>query len=115
MRILIAERSLFIADRLIMNLNVLPGIEVTTHVSNPAGVIESLGKILPDVVIVDPHIGGNEGMELLRSIKRQRPGAVLIVMTNMFCPAHRRRCLEAGADYFLDKSNDFDRLPELMR
>jgi DNA-binding NarL/FixJ family response regulator len=115
MKILIAESSLLIADRLTRTLGELPGIGTIIHASDVAGILLSVEEQRPDVAIVDPHLAGREGIKLLKNIKRQRPALVLIALSNFFNGAHGRRCLEAGADYFLDKSNEFDRVPELIR
>jgi DNA-binding NarL/FixJ family response regulator len=115
MRILIAERSLLIVDRLTRTLNELPRMKGITHASTAAGVIRSLMEQQPDVAIVDPDIEGNGGIGLLKNIKHQRPAVVLIVLSNSACSAHRRRCLKAGADFFLDKSHEFDQVPHLIQ
>jgi DNA-binding NarL/FixJ family response regulator len=115
MRILIAESSLLIADRLTRTLNELPRMRTITHATTVAGVIRALKEKRPHVAIVDPHIADSEGLELLKDIKRHRPAMVLIVLSNFFYRSHRRKCLAAGADYFLDKSNEFDRVPQLIR
>jgi DNA-binding NarL/FixJ family response regulator len=114
MKILIADGSLEIADRLASALKELPGIGIITHASDAAGVVSSIKVDRPDVAIVDPRIAGNGGIELLRSIKRLRPRVVLIVVSNLICRAHGRRCLKAGADYFLDKSTEFNRVIEVV-
>ena len=115
MKILIAESSLLIAERLTRSLNELPGIENIMHASDVAEVLCSINGQLPDVAIVDPRIAGSKGVELLKNIKRQGPRVFLIVLSNSFYRVHRRRCLEAGADYFLDKSNEFNLVPGLVR
>jgi DNA-binding NarL/FixJ family response regulator len=115
MKILIAESSMLIAERLTRTLNDLPGIQNITHASDAAAVLCSIEGQRPDVTIVDPHIAGREGVELLKNIKRRRPTVIVIVLSNCVSRVHGRKCLEAGADYFLDKSNEFDRVPELIQ
>lgn len=115
MTILIAENSLLVAERLIRMLNEVPGPTTITHASNFAAVARAIDVYCPEVVIVDPRLAGSEGMNLLREIRRQRPSAMMIVLSNAICFAHRCRCLEAGADYFLDKTKEFDRVPAIIQ
>ena len=115
MRILIAESSLLIVDRLTRSLKELPRIITITYASTAADVIRSVVEQRPDVAIVDPDIAGRGGIDLLKNIKRQRLAVVLIVLSNSFCSAHRHRCLKAGADFFLDKSHEFDQVPHLIQ
>lgn len=106
---------MLIADRITKTLNDLPGTNTVTVALDVEGVLCSIEAQRPDVAIVDPHMAGREGVALLKNIKRRRPRALLIVLSNCVCPVHGRRCFEAGADYFLDKSNEFDRVPELIQ
>lgn len=59
-------------------------------------------------VILDVHVPGIavDGVGRLRAAL---PGAVLIVLTNEASALHRRDCLARGADYFFDKSHEFER------
>jgi len=38
----------------------------------------------------------------------------VIVLTNYPYPGYRQKCLQAGADFFLDKSAEFDQIPALF-
>jgi len=48
-------------------------------------------------------------------IKRQKPSVRVIVLTNYPYPQYRKRCMELGAEFFLDKSTEFDRLPAVLQ
>jgi DNA-binding NarL/FixJ family response regulator len=39
---------------------------------------------------------------------------MVIILTNYPYPAFRQKCLDAGADFFLDKSTEFDQIPALF-
>lgn len=114
MTILIAESSPLIADRLTRTLKELPGFKTITHAADITHVMCALRKHRPSVVIVDPHIAGSGGMKLLKNIKRPQRTLVLIVLSNFACSSHRRSCLKAGADHYLDKSTEFDRVAQLI-
>jgi len=115
MKILVVENSSVIADRMIRTLKELPGDVEIAHATDVSELMWSLHRHRPAVVIVDPHIAGRRGMELLRGIKHRHPKVALIVLSNLSCAVHRRRCMKAGADCFLDKSTEFDHLAKLIR
>ena len=48
----------------------------------------------------------------LRNRATGRP--VAIIFTNYDLPEYRRQAVALGADHFLDKARDFERLPELL-
>jgi CheY-like chemotaxis protein len=37
------------------------------------------------------------------------------MLTAFAYPQYRRKCLEAGADFFLDKTTEFERVAEVLR
>jgi DNA-binding NarL/FixJ family response regulator len=59
-------------------------------------------------VVIDVHVAGF-GADGLAELRRELPRAVLIVLTNEASTQHRRACLACGADFFFDKSHEFDR------
>ena len=54
------------------------------------------------------------GMEVLAQVKEEEPPPVIIMLTNYPYPQYRRKCIEAGADYFFDKSTEFRKVAEVL-
>jgi DNA-binding NarL/FixJ family response regulator len=50
------------------------------------------------------------GLEVLAIVKREPLPPVVIVLTNHPHERYRSECLRNGADFFFDKSSDFDRV-----
>ena len=75
-------------------------------------VIDGVAELRPDVLILDMAMPGGGGFNVLQAVKQQPSTPLVIVLTNH--PAYRKRCLEAGADYFFDKSAEFDQLLALL-
>lgn len=68
----------------------------------------------PAIVLLDIHMPGKGGMELLAYIKEQHPDTIVIILTNETGGNFRERCRELGAAAFLDKTNEIMRLPVLL-
>jgi DNA-binding NarL/FixJ family response regulator len=68
----------------------------------------------PDAVIVDVHVDVDMGIAGLRRLRRAVPDATIVVLTNEATEFHRGECVRAGADFFFDKSVDFDRAVEVV-
>jgi two-component system OmpR family response regulator len=64
---------------------------------------------MPDVLILDMAMPGGSGYDVLQAVK-QGPCAPLIIVGLTNFPAYRQKSLEAGADYFFDKSAEYDQL-----
>jgi DNA-binding NarL/FixJ family response regulator len=77
--------------------------------------LEAIRTLEPDVVILDIRMPGGSGIDVLKALKRERPAAYAIMLTNYPYPQYRQRCRDAGADFFLEKSSEFDRLPEIIQ
>jgi CheY-like chemotaxis protein len=59
----------------------------------------------PDMVLLDVRLPDGNGLDLARSIRRERPGSRpwIIVLSASVLPAERADALAAGADDFLAK------------
>jgi DNA-binding NarL/FixJ family response regulator len=55
-----------------------------------------------------------DGLEVVAAAKRLTPQPAVVVLTNYGYDQLRSTCLEAGADLFLDKRTEFDRLPAIV-
>jgi DNA-binding response OmpR family regulator len=66
--------------------------------------VEEIQLSRPDVVVLDipaPHRGGIQG---LREIRRKTPSAIIITFTADPSVVLQEVCLEAGANYYLHKT-----------
>jgi len=106
--VFLVEDSEVIRERLLYMLGEVPGTEVVGHAETADSAVAQIAAIRPAVVVLDVKLKESSGMQVLRVIKQQMPRIVVIVLTNYASPVFRKRYEEAGADYFLDKSNEFE-------
>ncbi len=69
----------------------------------------------PDLVLLDIRLPGKSGMQLLEQINESEADCRVIMNSNYTNEHYRQQCIELGADYFLDKTNDFEIVPQLVR
>ena len=67
-----------------------------------------------DILLLDINMPGKSGIELLRNIRAQTTVSEVVMLTNHSEDYYREQCRELGAKYFLDKSNDFLQVPEIV-
>ncbi len=114
MRVFLVDDSTILRDRVCSLISdITPDIGIVGQANNPREVVESVQALRPDVVILDLRLPGN-GLDVLQDIKRNTPPPVVIIFTNYPFPQYRQRCLEAGAEFFFDKSTEFDKLKETL-
>ena len=115
MRLLIADDSELIVDRLIASLQAIKGVEVLDRAGTVEEASEAVRTLRPDVVILDMQMPGGTGLDVLATMKRDQVSCVVIVLTNFAYPQYRRKCLASGANFFLDKSTEFDKVGDVLR
>ena len=115
LRVLIADDSTFIRERLPAMLLDIPGIEVVGQAKNGAEALDLVRALNPDVVILDIRMPRMTGIEVLQKLKKDKTAPVVIMLTSYPYPQYREKCQEAGADFFFDKSTDFDKLFALLK
>jgi CheY-like chemotaxis protein len=59
---------------------------------------------VPDLILMDIKLPGENGLELTRKIKGSCPDVSIIIFTNHDLPEYRVAAFESGADFFLSKS-----------
>ena len=102
-----------IRARLVARLEELPGAEV--HQATRADEALALCRALRvEAVLLDLHMPGKWGLAIVASLKALHPPPVVVVMTGHPTAHHRRSSLAAGADYFFDKSHEFERALEVL-
>lgn len=114
MKTFIVEDSLMIRERLRSMMASIPNIELVGETDNEIDAVQGIGRVCPDVVILDLVLANGSGMEVLRRIKGQPPASKVIVLTNHGYPQYQKKCMELGADYFMDKSREIETLSDLL-
>jgi DNA-binding NarL/FixJ family response regulator len=79
----------------------------------PQAVVDILA-LRPDSVLLDLKLKGSNGLQVLQAVHRQMPEVAFVVLTNQSESQYRTACHRAGASYFLDKSTEFDRVPQVI-
>ena|ERR1044072_7206739 len=108
-RILVVDDDPAILDALEQMLRD-EGYEVETTVKDGRYVEESLGRGLPDLIILDMLLSGHDGRDICRTLKsRPETTRIPIIMISAH-PSAEATSLAAGADDFLAKPFNVDAL-----
>ncbi|HEV2913747.1 MAG TPA: response regulator transcription factor [Pyrinomonadaceae bacterium] len=113
--IFIVDDSKAIRERLAKMLSEIDGVKVIGEASNAAEAVTGIRTLKPKVVILDIQMPDGNGIEVLKIIKQEKPAPLVMMMTNHSSAYYREKCLKLGADYFLDKARDFEKLVEIFK
>ena len=114
LKVYVVDDSELVRERLIDMVSEIEEVEVVGETGDLREAKASIGQLRPDAVILDIRLPDGNGITLLRHMKRERPAATVIVLTNYPYPQYREECLDAGADYFLYKATEFDKVGEIL-
>lgn len=118
LKIATVEDAPVVADRLKSMLAEMSYIEFAGNATNISDAMHLINDKRPGVVILDIHLKENapakSGIDLLANIRSVYPHMKIIMLTNLSSQQYRTRCHALGADYFFDKTNDFEKLPETL-
>jgi two-component system, NarL family, response regulator DevR len=109
------EDSPVVRERLVELLEGEPGVAVIGQYEDALSAIDGIRDGNVDVILLDIKLRGSSGIQVMQVLAREAPQIKVIVLTNYAEPQYRVRFLDAGALAVLDKSNEFHRVPELLR
>ena len=114
LKVLLVEDSRVLAERLIELIHQTASADLVGHVDNERDAIAFLKKRNIDVVILDLQLRQGTGFGVLKSLLDALHKPRVLVLTNYDLPEYRRQATQLGADYFLDKSREYHRVPEIL-
>ncbi len=113
MRVLVVDDSPAIRARLLRLLSDVGGV-APAEASGAEQALEHVRHQGTDLVILDLHMPGTSGLQVLPLLKAAACAPTVVVLTSHPTERHRRQCMALGADYFFDKSRDFARVLDVI-
>ena len=114
LRVLLVDDSASVRRRLALLLEEMGEVQVV-EAADVASALEEARRLGPDVVVLDIRLrGGETGLAVLDVLERLEEPPLVIVLTNHPAEHYRRWCRQHGADYFFDKSTEFEKVPQVL-
>jgi DNA-binding NarL/FixJ family response regulator len=113
--VFLVEDSLEIRARLAETIRGIEGAELVGEAGTVRSAIDGIRGAHPRAVILDLQLEDGSGLEVLKAVHPAAPEMHVAVLTNYATDQHRRACMSAGAEFFLDKSSDFPRIREIVQ
>lgn len=114
MRVYVVDDSPLVRERLVALLSEVPGVDVVGSAENAEEGIAGIVLKRPDVAILDIRMPSGSGISVLEEVKKREDAPTVIMLTNYPYPQYRKKCMDAGADYFFDKSSEFHKVTEVL-
>ena len=110
----IVEDSAPIRVRLAELLAAMQGVRLVGESASASDAIAGILRTRPDSVLLDLKLMDRTGLDVMHAVRPKAPEITFVVLTNHSESQYRDACMEAGARYFLDKSQDFGRVPAVL-
>jgi len=116
MKVYVVEDSAAVRERLVEMIRGLKDMEVVGEAVSFGEAVAGITSTLPDVAILDIKLADDRGsgIDVLAAVRKRLPAIRAIVLSNYATPQHMKASADAGAEFFLDKSRDFERITEIL-
>jgi DNA-binding NarL/FixJ family response regulator len=110
-KVLVGDHSAVVRSRLVARLRE-SGLDVVGEADSLAAITSLAILVKPDAIVTDIKFDDGRGVVVVRAMRKSAPHALLVVLTNTL--HFRLPCLTNGADFFLDKSSEFEEVTSTL-
>jgi DNA-binding NarL/FixJ family response regulator len=114
-RVYLADDHALVRRGLTAMLGAEPDLEVCGEAGDCATATSEVGRLRPDVVIVDISLRGNSGIELIKNIKAFDPRIQIVVLSVHDESVYALRVLKAGAKAYVTKQDIASKVIDAIR
>lgn len=104
-RVLVVDDHPVVREGLIASLQLEPDIQVVGEAESSDKAMQVLGRLNPDVVLVDVRLGRTNGIDLCAEIVRRYPGIRVVALTTFPTEGTIMSAFSAGARGFVVKES----------
>ena len=115
MKLLVVDDSELIRSRLVGWLQSVPGMPEIDTAGTLKQTLECVQHGHPELLILDLHLPDGNALQILPTLREMAPDMQIAVLTNDASNFNRGKCLKAGADWFFDKSTEFEKVLDLIQ
>ncbi len=110
MKILIADDSKLIRDRIIGWFSEAGPSHIVEQAANGLETLEKADTFSPDIIILDIHMPLKNGLQVLEDFPSTEKRPVILIFTDYAYPQYKKKCLKLGANGFFHKSTEFEEM-----
>jgi DNA-binding NarL/FixJ family response regulator len=114
-RIMLVEDHMLMRMGLVSATRIEPDMVVVAEAEDGRQALEYFHKHKPDVTIVDLRLPGMDGIELIKVLQKESPGAKTLVLTSYSGGDDVSRAIQSGASGYVTKNMPLQRVLEAVR
>jgi len=114
-RIMVIDDQAVVRQGFVSLIKTVPDMEIIGEGSNGQEAVDLFRRLRPDITLMDLRMPGVSGAEAITQIRREFPGARIIVLTTFDGDEDIYRAVQAGAQGYLLKDMFFEELEAAIR
>ncbi len=114
LRVYLVEDSPIVRERLETMVTAISGARTVGSASRADDAIRGILAEHPDVVVLDMKLEQGSGFDVLRAVHDADPSIDIYMLSNFAAEPYRRLAEKLGARQFFDKSNEIERVREVL-
>jgi len=115
LHVLVVDDSELIVSKIKELLTEVPDIDSVQTANNADHALQKIKNHTPDLILLDLNMPGKNGVDLLQDIKHDYPSTKVIIVSSHANQFYRGLCKDIGADNFIDKLTEFEKIPSLIK
>lgn len=104
LKLMLIEDSFDIGDWIRQSITSIDGIDFSEWILRGSDALEKIDKSKPDILVLDLRLPDANGLEILKSIRKENNKPLIIVFT--INEQAKQRAISLGADYFFNKATE---------
>lgn len=113
-RVIVADDSPEVRQHLVAMTSEIDEVQIVDETEDVEQTIEAVRTLDPEAVVLDIQLRDGSGIQALKHIKKESPNVRVIMLTNHSNSFYRSTCMDAGADFFFDKSTEFEKVNDVL-
>lgn len=114
LRVLIADDSPMIRGMLTEIISEIGGVDIIGEASSVASAVWAIREEEPDLVILDLHLPGGSGMDVMNRVSQQDHVPQFVVFTAFAAEEIKAVCYQRGAAYVFDKTTELSAIRTVL-
>ena len=114
LRVYLVEDSPLVRERLEVLVGGISGARTVGTAARADDAIRDILAEHPDVVVLDLKLAQGSGFDVLRAVHDADPSIDVYMLSNFAAEPYRRLAEKLGAREFFDKSNEIERVREVL-
>jgi DNA-binding NarL/FixJ family response regulator len=108
LHVFLVEDATPVRRRIAEAFSAIPDVVVVGEAEDTTTALKGIAASGADVAVVDLRLTASSGIELVALLAREQPEVVTVVLTNHCAAPFRVACQRAGAEFFFDKTSEFN-------